>query len=167
MLHVRLWRKAGEQSGFTLVELLGVVLIIIVLSLIAIPVYAEVTDTAREAKSLEELRAVEEMIEAYYTQHGYYPMNLGSIAKDVRQDDLFKSPWSTARRPVYYFYWVDRAGEDAARSYVLGLPNPEILCEEGLTHCGREPWAQTWYGAEVDPDALNRSDRLLHIRKNR
>lgn len=158
----------------TLIELLGVAIIVILLSVMAMPVYGEVSDRARMAKSADELRVIEQALEAYKAERGFYPQNLmrlvdhGYLKMYMEQGDrrmpMFASPWSNSRNRIYYFYAVDRSGADTARAYALGDPGSAGHCNEipsaavlsanpeiGLP-CGKEPDGQAWIFG--DPNSL-------------
>lgn len=63
-------RILGNRSGFTLVELLIVVIILGVLAAVAIPQFTSSTDDAREASLDTSLTQLRNAIELYYHQHG-------------------------------------------------------------------------------------------------
>ncbi len=65
--------KRAIQSGFTLVELLIVVIILAVLASVAIPQFSSSTDDAKEAVLDATLSEMRNAIELYYHQHGEYP----------------------------------------------------------------------------------------------
>lgn len=65
--------KRAVQSGFTLVELLIVVIILAVLASVAIPQFSSSTDDAKEAVLDATLSEMRNAIELYYHQHGEYP----------------------------------------------------------------------------------------------
>lgn len=65
--------KRAGQAGFTLVELLIVVIILAVLASVAIPQFTSSTDDAKEAALDSTLAQLRTAIELYYHQHGEYP----------------------------------------------------------------------------------------------
>ena len=65
--------KRSGQSGFTLVELLIVVIILAVLASVAIPQFSSSTDDAKSAALDSTLAEMRNAIELYYHQHGEYP----------------------------------------------------------------------------------------------
>lgn len=65
--------KRSGQSGFTLVELLIVVIILAVLASVAIPQFSSSTDDAKSAALDSSLAEMRNAVELYYHQHGEYP----------------------------------------------------------------------------------------------
>ena len=66
-------RMAQDQSGFTLVELLVVMLILGLLAAIAIPAFFNQRDKAKDASAKEQVRTAETAMETYATDHdGHY-----------------------------------------------------------------------------------------------
>ncbi len=66
-------RKSIIQQGFTLVELLIVVIILSILAAIVIPQFSASTDDAKAASLDSTLGNLRSMIDLYYQQHGEYP----------------------------------------------------------------------------------------------
>ena len=77
----RLISRAREEKGFTLTELLVVVIIIGVLLAIAVPAYISFRDRAESTAGEANLRAALPAVETYYTDNGsdYTGMNLAAL----------------------------------------------------------------------------------------
>lgn len=148
MRSTNLGRLLADKSGFTLIELLGVAVILIILAVMSLPVYAEVTDRAREGKTQEQLRIIEQALEAYRadaTYGGHYPNTLPQLVeRGFLKPGSFETPWSSPDNTVYYYYAVDRAG--AATHYVLGDAGPGVACP-ALNRCDEKPDV-----VDVDPN---------------
>jgi len=74
-------KKHGNalQKGFTLVELLIVVIILAILAAIVVPQFASSTDDAKVSSLDSTLANMRAAIDLYYQQHGEYPGNVTSI----------------------------------------------------------------------------------------
>ena len=66
--------KARNRKGFTLIELMIVIAIIIILAAIAIPNYLKMTQRAKKARVASDFDAIGTALEAYYTDWGAYPV---------------------------------------------------------------------------------------------
>lgn len=87
--------RAQNNSGFTFVELLIVLVIVATLASMAFGSFAKFKDMARVARCIEEVRSLEREITAYTTEKGDLPPDLAAIN---RQD--LKDPWGHG----YHYY---------------------------------------------------------------
>jgi len=62
-----------KQKGFTLVELLIVIIIIGILATLVIVTFTGVQQKARDAKRQTDINALKTQLEAFYATTGYYP----------------------------------------------------------------------------------------------
>jgi type II secretion system protein G len=62
-----------NQSGFTLVELLIVIVVIGILATLVITTYSGIQSKARDTKRQTDINALQGQLEAYYAQNGKYP----------------------------------------------------------------------------------------------
>jgi type IV pilus assembly protein PilA len=68
----------NKQKGFTIVELLIVIVVIGILAALVITTYAGIQSKARNAKRQTDIQSLQTQIEAFYSQNGYYP-SLGDM----------------------------------------------------------------------------------------
>ncbi|HSX47294.1 MAG TPA: prepilin-type N-terminal cleavage/methylation domain-containing protein [Patescibacteria group bacterium] len=64
-----------REQGFTIVELLIVIVVIGILALLVITTYAGIQSKARDSKRQTDLKSLQTQIEAFFSQNGYYPSN--------------------------------------------------------------------------------------------
>jgi len=90
---------AKNESGFTLVELMVVIVIIGILAAIAIPTMSKQTDKAKVKRAMAELKTMKTAIDAYRAEKGLYPTT--SQINDVLKENglnfgsaSFKDPWA-------------------------------------------------------------------------
>lgn len=73
------YRDRTRQQGFTLVELLIVVIILAILAAIVVPQFSAATDDAKLSSLDTNLANMRASIDLYYQQHGKYPGDLTSV----------------------------------------------------------------------------------------
>ncbi len=66
-------RKNNGRKGFTLIELMIVIAIIIILAAIAIPNYLRMTERAKKAAIESDLKSLATALETFHTDWGQYP----------------------------------------------------------------------------------------------
>jgi prepilin-type N-terminal cleavage/methylation domain-containing protein len=163
------------DPGFTLVELLAVLSIILFLSAIGMPVYAKLADEARRAKSKKELKVIEGALEQYKAERGHYPDRLNRLVEYgyLKRSVTFRSPWWSSTNKVYYFYAANLRGDgrDYATAYALGEPGARAKCglpdrpgtsphpilhqgEDDPTPCGRHPDDAAWVFGDSDQPTI-------------
>lgn len=64
-----------RKEGFTIVELLIVIVVIGILAGLVITTYSGIQQKARNTERQTDLKAVQGQLEAYYATNGYYPAN--------------------------------------------------------------------------------------------
>ena len=114
-----------KQHGFSLIELLIVVAIILIIAAIAIPNLLRSKMAANEASAVATMRTLNTSGVAYSTTYGAYPTNLtdlgpastpSSTAADLIDSVLAKDP---AQKSGYTFVWTVTAGGSTPSAYKL------------------------------------------------
>src|SRR6202046_2665608 len=62
-----------RNQGFTIVELLIVIVVIGILALLVITTYSGIQAKARNAKRQTDIQSLQTQLEAFFSQNGYYP----------------------------------------------------------------------------------------------
>jgi len=120
-----------KQSGFTIVELLIVIVVIAILAAITIVAYNGIQQRANNSRRVADIQAAAKAVNLYYAQNGAYPISGTGAVTDVRTDTncmvgtqtedwipgvaptfIAKLPQSDGKRPNgnntgCYKYWSD------------------------------------------------------------
>lgn len=86
------------RAGFTLIELIVVVLIIGLLAAIVVPKFTAQLEPTRATVTRANLRAIEDALERYHLDHGRYPASLEDLPKTYLKR-VPNDAWD--RRPLY------------------------------------------------------------------
>src|SRR4051812_15151276 len=125
-----------RQSGFTIVELLIVIVVIGILAALVITTYSGIQAKARNSKRQTDVQAVQTQLEAYFAQNGHYPsltdMNTaswrGTNMKSL-DDGALQDPQGSAPTLVT---------SPAAKSYAYAVTNSSgTSCESDDTTCAQ------------------------------
>lgn len=73
MRHMRSLKSYTRQKGFTIVELLIVIVVIGILATLVIVTFAGIQQRARDTQRQTDVNAIQGHVEAYYAQTGTYP----------------------------------------------------------------------------------------------
>ncbi|MBI4743866.1 MAG: prepilin-type N-terminal cleavage/methylation domain-containing protein [Actinobacteria bacterium] len=73
------WSALKKESGFTLIELMVVVVIIAVLVAIAIPIFTSATQSAKLNTCKANLRTLDGAISVYYSENSAYPPTVSAL----------------------------------------------------------------------------------------
>jgi len=78
----RVFRRVAGQRGWTLIEMLVVVSMIVILAGIAMAGYRNAVTRAQEAVLKEDLFRIRDSIDQYYADKGKYPADLQALVAD-------------------------------------------------------------------------------------
>lgn len=89
---MNIFRKTRQQ-GFTLMELLIVMVILSILVAIATGAYASSTRRGRDNRRKNDLRSLSTALETYYGDKGRYPTGTGGVIMGCGSGDTSACPW--------------------------------------------------------------------------
>lgn len=133
-------RLKNNKKGFTIIELLIVIIIIAILATIGVVAYGNVQESARNSKRQSDISSLHTALEAYFTQKSQYPSATEINDATFRTanfkgvpDETFKDPkgansqMAAARTVNQYAYVVDAncdnsAGSECTEYQLIAVP---------------------------------------------
>lgn len=98
-----------NTSGFTIVELLIVIVVIAILAAISIVAYTNIQQRARDAQREQDIAQIVKALELYYIEEGEYPDSGGATVPNAS--------WSNSSDPTSWQYLINQLSP-----YVSTLP---------------------------------------------
>lgn len=137
-----------RNQGFTIVELLIVIVVIGILALLVITTYSGIQSKARNSKRQTDLQSLQTHLEAFFSQNGYYPslgdMNssswLSTNMKSLDQNALSDPSAANNSKTL--------ASSPAAKvySYKVTQSDGTTSCESDDTGCAKYTLTATFEG---------------------
>ena len=143
------YNNPGRAGGFTLIELIIVVIIISVLAGIVLPSFRGRTEQAKKAAVKAQLSVIGSALELFETDNGFYPSSeqgLDALIKKpeaLTADDAWKGPY-LKRNPVdpwgcrYFYIYPAQQSQETYDLYSAGpdrkpqTPDDIRLWDEGV-----------------------------------
>ena len=123
----------NKQKGFSLIELLIVVAIILIIAAIAIPNLLRSKMAANEASAVGSLRSINTACVSYSTSYGQYPPTLASLGPPAAgaqataaNADLIDSVLSAGTKSGYVFTYAAVAGGGGLFQTYTTTGNPQV-----------------------------------------
>ena len=148
------FKRFNKSSGFTIVELLIVIVIIGILAALVIISYNGIQARARDSSRLTAMRNVKSAVEAYAAENGSYPptdfqnLSLYLVPKYIKA--IPSDPINaTQGGKTYVYYYVTGYKKTGPSTYAVGTANDYLF---GMTLEGSTNTPFNGYGA---PGTLN------------
>ncbi len=141
-----MWAKPKQPSGFTIVELLIVIVVIGILAAITIVAYSGVQQKARDAARTSDIKQVQKAIDLYYVDSGNYPSlgvdgsgyDIGNLSAVLVPKYLVKLPTDPQTGAANYQYVRGTLAEDSYGIRISYEAKP--ACHTGVNNVGRGWW---------------------------
>jgi prepilin-type N-terminal cleavage/methylation domain-containing protein len=137
-----------RNQGFTIVELLIVIVVIGILALLVITTYSGIQAKARNSKRQTDIQSLQTQLEAFFSQNGYYPSRtdintsswLDSNMKSLDQNALIDPSNPTQSKTLL--------AAPAAKSYSYAVTQSDgtTSCESDDTTCAKYTLTATYEG---------------------
>ena len=124
----KLKEKISNENGFTLIELMLVVVVLGILAGIAVPRMGGVRGQAEDSEVKSNLRAMQSALEMHYVNDGQYPQNVNSSTEYISGDLA-----SVFSRDAYGYATSDDGDGNDNQHYVIyyGADTSPILDNVG------------------------------------
>ena len=127
------FRRKRRDSGFTLVEILLVLMVVAILAALILPVLSAGRERGRNAQCNLHLSALAIALDAYRQENGHYPAALAELTSDnyIHNSDILHCPSDPNPSGSYGDYYIVRGPHDSGDLPVLVCPFHEGQGNEG------------------------------------
>lgn len=148
-----------SNKGFTIVELLIVIVVIGILALLVITTYSGIQAKARNSKRSSDIATIQTQLEAFFQNNGYYPsltdMNSSSwLATNMKSLDTgaLIDPSNASQSKTL-------VSSPAAKSYAYEVTDSSgASCESNDTNCAKYTLTATYEGTVNGASTVSKSN---------
>lgn len=117
-----------RQAGFTLVEIMIVVVIIGMLASMAIPAFAKVRSDSNGSRFINDLRIFKDGVELFFMEQGHLPKDSNSGKLDVEMENYISKAVFENGSPIGGIWDIE--SEDTGVTLAVGVDKYDISKEE-------------------------------------
>lgn len=143
-----------KQQGFTIVELLIVIVVIGILALLVITTFTGIQQKARDTERTTDIKALHGQVEAYYATKGYYPTRTNLNTSGWRSTNMKGLDQEALKDPKGSLY--ETAAAVSATQYRYDVLNSAgTSCEADETTCATYTLEADIEGTGTNPTKTN------------
>jgi general secretion pathway protein G len=141
-----------KSVGFTLIEIIVTVAIVVILGAIAMPLYSGYMEHSRVESAVADIGTISLRIESYYSDHNAYPQSLADVNYDAYLD-----PWGN---PYQYFNNQTKKGNGQSRKDRFLVP---LNTDYDLYSMGKDGDSKPPLTAKASRDDIIRANNGAYI----
>jgi prepilin-type N-terminal cleavage/methylation domain-containing protein len=136
-----------RNQGFTIVELLIVIVVIGILALLVITTYSGIQQKARNSKRSSDVKSIQTQLEAFYSQNGYYPSRTDMNSDSWLTTNMKSLDKNALVDPSNPTQSNDMVAAAVAKTYSYAVLNSsDTSCEADDTTCAKYTLTATYEG---------------------
>ena len=136
-----------RSQGFTIVELLIVIVVIGILALLVITTYSGIQAKARNSKRQTDVASLQTQLEAFFSQSGYYPSLTDMNSSSWRTTNMKSLDTNALIDPSNPTQSTTLVSAPAAKSYSYAVTDSSgASCESTDTNCAKYTLTATYEG---------------------
>jgi type IV pilus assembly protein PilA len=137
-----------RDQGFTIVELLIVIVVIGILALLVITTYSGIQAKARNSKRQTDVQSVQTQVEAFFSENGYYPSRTDMNDSTFLSQKLKSLDTGALVDPSNPTKSQTLVASPAAKSYAYAVTDSSgNSCESDDTTCAKYTLTATYEGS--------------------
>lgn len=147
MISLKKSYQGKRDQGFTIVELLIVIVVIGILALLVITTYSGIQAKARNSKRSADVSTVQTQLEAFFSQNGYYPSRTNMNDDSWLSTNMKSLDKGALIDPKNSSQSNDLVAAPAANVYAYAVLNSsDASCEADATTCAKYTLTATYEG---------------------
>ena len=143
-----------KQQGFTIVELLIVIVVIGILALLVITTFTGIQQKARDTERTTDIKALHGQIEAYYATKGNYPTRTNLNDAGWRATNMKGLDQEALKDPKGTVYTLSDTLSATQYRYSV-LTSTDASCEADETTCAKYTLEADIEGSGTNPSKTN------------
>jgi type IV pilus assembly protein PilA len=137
-----------RDQGFTIVELLIVIVVIGILALLVITTYSGIQAKARNSKRQTDVQSIQTQVEAFFSENGYYPSRTDMNDNTFLSAKLKSLDTGALVDPSNPTKSQTLVASPAAKSYAYAVTDSSgNSCESDDTTCAKYTLTATYEGS--------------------